>query len=370
MHTQQRQQAHELLQRHHIHQAVFARPESVKWLTGFAPPVHVGLHLFAASLPLVWYDGGQFTLIIVDGYADLAASFAQENDGRVVTYTGYNLNAPIASGKHLLDAFYSTAKPRHGKIGIEREFVSELIAGQLRGQDIVTIDGWLESLRMIKTEEEIAKLRRNFALCDIGQAAARASVMAGKREIDVWNAAHSAIQATAGCLVPLGNDCVVGRRAFNVGGVPGDWELQPHDSLIVDLSAILGGYWSDSCATYFVGEHTERQKTLLRHVSEALEYGISLVHPGAVAKDIDHKIRKFLTDKGYPTYPHHTGHGVGVSGHEAPRIVPYSEEVLREGMVIMLEPGVYFPGEIGVRLEDALLVTANGAEVLTYHDKS
>jgi Xaa-Pro aminopeptidase len=81
-------------------------------------------------------------------------------------------------------------------------------------------------------------------------------------------------------------------------------------------------------------------------------------------------VRQFIAAAGYPVYPHHTGHGVGVTGHEAPRIVPYNNEVLAEGMVIMLEPGIYLPGETGVRLEDALLVTATGAEVLTRHDKS
>jgi len=102
----------------------------------------------------------------------------------------------------------------------------------------------------------------------------------------------------------------------------------------------------------------------------ALEFAISLVRPGAVAQEIDQKVRQFIATAGYPVYPHHTGHGVGVIGHEAPRIVPYNEEVLQEGMVIMLEPGIYLPGETSVRLEDALLVTSDGVEVLTKHDKS
>jgi Xaa-Pro aminopeptidase len=95
-----------------------------------------------------------------------------------------------------------------------------------------------------------------------------------------------------------------------------------------------------------------------------------LIRPGVVAKEVDQKVRQFIADAGYPVYPHHTGHSVGVSGHEAPRIVPYSQEVLAEGMVIMLEPGIYIPGEISVRLEDGMLITADGVEILTKHDKS
>ena len=93
------------------------------------------------------------------------------------------------------------------------------------------------------------------------------------------------------------------------------------------------------------------------------------MRPCAIAREIDQQVRGFIADAGYPIYPHHTGHGVGVSGREAPRIVPYSEEVLQKGMVILLEPGIYLPGETGVRLEDAVLVTADGAEVLTKYDK-
>ena len=105
-------------------------------------------------------------------------------------------------------------------------------------------------------------------------------------------------------------------------------------------------------------------------ISATLAYGASLLRPGAVAGDIDRALRKFIADAGYAPYTHHSGHGVGVSGHEAPRIVPYNREVLAPGMVIMLEPGIYFPGVTSVRLEDGMMVTETGVEVLSGHDKS
>ncbi len=372
MHTEQRQQTHALLKEKQIDRAIFAKPETITWLTGFTPPVQVGPNLFAAGYPIVWYESGQFTLITIDAYTDLAASFAKEPDGRVVTYKGYTIEQPIMGAKYLLEQFAAiTGSAKISKIGIEQEFTNNLIGSRFQDSEVIAIDGWLEPFRMIKTPEELVKLQRNFALTDIGHAAARAATVAGSREIDVWNAMVTAVETAAGCRLPFGNDCVVGWRSpNNIGGWPLDYEIRPHDSLIVDISVIADGYWSDSCATYFAGERTEKQEKLLHTITEALEYGISLVRPGAVAKDIDQKLRKFVADAGYPVYPHHSGHGVGVSGHEAPRIVPYNDEVLREGMVIMLEPGSYFPGETGVRLEDAILVTATGAELLTHHDKS
>ncbi len=369
MHKEQRQQTHALLRQSQIDQALFARPESVKWLTGFAAPVQIGIHLQASSYPLVWYDAGQYHLITVDAYAELANPY-QDSDLNVSTYQGYRVDGPIESGKRLLELFRKLAVPRPGvRIGLEREYVSELVAAQLRTDDgSIAIDGWLERLRQIKTAEELAVLRRNFGLGDVGHVAARNAVAVGKREIDVWGVGHNAIEQAAGCRVPLGNDCVLGRRAYS--GWPLNYEIAETDSVIVDFSVILDGYWSDSCGTYYPGEKTPTQTKIHQVVYDALEYAISLVKPGVVARTIDQKVRQFITDKGYPNYPHHTGHGVGVSGHEAPRIVPYSAEILHEGMVIMLEPGIYLPGETGVRLEEGMLILSDGVELLTHHDKS
>ncbi|MEJ5247888.1 MAG: Xaa-Pro peptidase family protein [Caldilinea sp.] len=379
MHEQQRQRAGELLHEKGIDAALFASPASVTWLTGFAPPIQTGPHPFAAAPPLVWWDGERFTLIVVDGLAGAAASFAAEPDGDVLAYRGYTIEAPIDSATHLSAALHSLWEGRSvarafRRIGLEswaapaalRDALSD---GPFAAVQWIPIDGWLAPLRMVKTEEEVQKLRENFRLTDIGHAAARNAVRAGAREIDVWLAARQAVEAAAGCRVPMGNDCVVGYRAENIGGWPLDHALRPGDSIIVDLSTIRYGYWSDSCATYVAGAPTPRQQAIHEVVGEALAFGASLLRPGAVAGEIDRQLRRFIADAGYPVYPHHSGHGVGVTGHEAPRIVPYSQEILAPGMVILLEPGIYFPGETGVRLEDAFLITEEGAIQLTTHEK-
>ena len=377
MHEEQRHRASALLHARQIDAALFASPASVTWLTGFAPPIQTGPHPFAGAPPLVWWDGARFTLIVVDGLA-AAAPFAAEADGGVLTYLGYTLDAPIDGARHLhtlLQSFWQEASSagRRQRVGVESWALPAAVGGVLAtqlGGDWVTIDGWLTPLRMVKSAEELAKLRANFRLTDIAHAAARRATVAGAREIDVWLAAKSAVEAAAGQRVPMGNDCVVGYRQENIGGWPLDYALRPGDSLIVDLSTILDGYWSDSCATYFAGAASARQQAIHTVVSQALALGASLLRPGVVAADIDGCVRHFIADAGYPVYPHHTGHGVGVNGHEAPRIVPYNQEVLEAGMVIMLEPGIYFPSETGVRLEDAFLITDDGAIQLTAHDKS
>lgn len=374
MHQEQRQRAHAHLQAKGVERALFANPYTVKWLTGFAPPVQVGFNFFAGGPPLVWYEGGHFTLLVVDAYATDTAVFDEQVDGAVITHLGYTIEQPLAGTDHLTQALRRVIGAGGGKVGIEQRdvpaYFQDVLSDAVPGAHFVAVDGWLEPLRLVKTVEELTKLRENFALTDLGHAVVRRMDLAGQREIDVWTEVHSAIQQAAGRRVPLGNDCVVSYRENNIGGWPLDYEIRPGDSLIVDLSTILYGYWSDSCATYYASEPTPQQAAMHRTALEALEVGISLVRPGAVAREIDQTLRQFIADAGYPVYPHHSGHGIGVIGHEAPRIVPYNNEVLQAGMVIMLEPGMYLPGRTGVRVEDALLVTADGAEILTKHDKS
>jgi Xaa-Pro dipeptidase len=377
MHQEQRQQTHALLTQRGLSHALFANFFTVKWLTGFDPPVQVGPNHFAAAPPLVWYEDGHFTLITLDGHAANAGSFDREPDGTLMAYQGYSLEHPLDPGRHLqatLRSLFARAAGKSAKVGLEESDAPVLLLRLLQEQfgEWQAIDGWLEPLRMVKTAEEIAKLRANFALVDLGQRIARESVAVGRREIEVWTAVHSAIQQQAGRRVPLGNDCVVNYRSGlnNIGGWPLDHALHPGDSLIVDLSTQLHGYWSDSCGTYYAGEPTAQQRAIHQTAQNALEFAAGLLRPGAVAGEIDARVRQFMAVAGYPVYPHHTGHGVGASGHEAPRLVPSSDHVLQAGMVIMLEPGIYFPGEAAVRIENGFLITADGAERLTHFDKT
>jgi Xaa-Pro aminopeptidase len=367
MHEEQRQRAHEHLKAQGIACALFASPASVTWLTGFAPPIQLGPSPFAGGPALVWYADGEWTLIVLDSFAGDAAV----SGCAVVSYSGYAIDTPIAGHDNLAEALRTAIGGRGaGRVGVEERALPLFLRAELSAAQLLPIDGALAQLRAVKTTEELAKLRHNFALIEVGHAEARQVVRSGRREIDVWTDIHSAIQRFAGQRVPLGNDCIVGHRKANIGGWPLELEIQFGDSLIVDLSTVMDGYWSDSCATYYAGEPSPKQVAMHQTAAAALELGISLVRPGALASEIDRRVRQFIAAAGYPVYPHHTGHGVGVSGHEEPRIVPYNDMRLAPGMVIMLEPGIYFPGETAVRLEDAVLVTESGAELLTRHDKS
>jgi Xaa-Pro dipeptidase len=374
MHYEQRQRTTELLKSRGVERALFASLDSVKWLTGFAPMIELGHpHPFSGGPALVWYENGDFILIVLDAYAAQTAPLNEDPDIRVVRYAGYTIERNMTPGANLAETLGEIVRNSGaGRVGIEAQHLTALQLHALTENtqaDVMYIDTWLLPLRRIKTAEELVKLRYNFRLTDLGHAVARQETQAGKTEIEVWSAVHAAVQREAGGRVPLGNDCVVGYRQENIGGAPEHYTLRPGDTLTVDLSTVWQGYWSDSCMTYYAGERSAKQAKIHQHVREALEYGISLIRPGVVAREVDQKVRAFIEKAGYGVYPHHTGHSVGVAPHEAPRIVPYNDETLEEGMVIMLEPGIYLPGELSVRLEDAMLVTADGVEVLTKHRK-
>jgi Xaa-Pro dipeptidase len=130
--------------------------------------------------------------------------------------------------------------------------------------------------------------------------------------------------------------------------------------VLCDLVPRRGGYWGDSCATFALGEPSERAVENHRRASDRLTRVLEAVRPGAVAGELDALAREGLD------YPHHSGHGLGCDWHEEPRIVPGSKTVLEAGMVVAFEPGCYEHGE-GVRVEQVVLVTADGCEILSGH---
>lgn len=368
MHQEQRDHTHDLLRRRGIDCALFAHPGNVTWLTGMPAPWRAGAEMYMGGPSLVWYEAGAFTLLTMDGLAATATAFGEQPNCRVVSYQGYSFTEQPAGAELMAKALRKivVGASTAGTIGVEMRHLPAFLAEVVKEINALLqpVDDWLTLLRIIRTEEELDKMRQNFKLIEVGQAAAKTAVRPGNSELDVWYAIHIAMQEAAQMTLPLGNDCTVGRR---MGGPPQPVEILPTDSFIVDLSTIWQGYWSDSCVTYYATEPSSKQAKMHRTVADALDLAISLARPGAIAREIDQKVRQFVINAGYPDYPHHTGHGIGVVGHDAPRVVPHSNEVLQAGMVVMLEPGIYYPSETGVRLEHAVLIQDGGCEVLTHY---
>ncbi|RCK73436.1 MAG: Methionine aminopeptidase [Anaerolineae bacterium] len=351
--------------------ALLTNPATITWLTGYAPPIQTGPSPFegGAAIGLLWE--GQFTLLL----SDMEAPAAQAIGIPTREYISYTIDEPVLGFDHQAQAFREFIAPLQnfkGKMAVELNFLSAslypILMDTIPVEQWVLVDNDLPSLRAIKSAIEIEKIRASLALADAAQTIVKRLLQVGLSEIELWGQLKAGLEHQAGGRLPVLADFVGGARTAEIGGLPGSYRLQAGDPFIADIVPRLDGYWGDNAATHFVGEPAESQKKVYQVVMEALEKGLEAVKPGVRASDLDAMLRQHIERQGYPIYPHHSGHGLGVTYHEEPRIVPYNELTLQAGMVLALEPGIYLPEQgLGVRLEDVVLVTQDGCEILTHH---
>lgn len=254
------------------------------------------------------------------------------------------------------------------KVAIEPEEIPAALLDALRVKcpslEFCSVKDRLSTFRMVKDAEEIETMRGALALCDLGQELAKQQATAGRSEVEIFSSLRGAMEAQEGGRVPIIADVVSGPRTALTGGPPSARKLESGDLLIVDLVPRHLGYWGDSCNTCCAGQPRKEYKDAFTGLKSVLSDAIGMVRPGLRSCDLDKFVRAGVAKLG-GSYPHHTGHGLGISWHEEPRIVPYNPIPLEADMIIALEPGMYFEGNWGMRLEYVLRVTATGAEVLS-----
>ncbi len=219
-------------------------------------------------------------------------------------------------------------------------------------------------LRCNKNEEEYEKLKLNAAIADRAMLAGLAAVEAGVTEADVARAVSDSFASEQThvefCIVASGPNGAFPHHE------PGSRRLQTGDAVIIDLGGKKLGYQSDLTRMAFVGEPSEEYSRVHAVVEAAVVAALDVAKPGVRAKEIDAAARKVISDAGFGAYfITRTGHGIGVDGHEPPYISASSETVIQEGMVFSIEPGIYMPDRLGVRLEEIIRITKSGNEILS-----
>ncbi|MEW5958393.1 MAG: aminopeptidase P family protein [Chloroflexota bacterium] len=235
-------------------------------------------------------------------------------------------------------------------------------------QETVTVEALLAPLRARKSAAEIEALALAAAQADRAMQVAMDACRPGVTEADVAWAAEEAFrkdgaQAVTFTLVASGPN----------GAFPhhhsGSRRLQAGDAVIIDMGATLNGYQSDITRMVFLGEPPAEIWQAYEAVLAANERGRAAVKPGVTAQEVDQATRRVLEAAGYGDYfIHRTGHGLGLEIHEPPWIMAGNEQILAEGMVFSVEPGVYLPGQFGIRIEDIVAVTGAGVRTLTGFD--
>lgn len=227
----------------------------------------------------------------------------------------------------------------------------------------------LGALRMIKDADELAALAENARIADAAQTAVRAAVRDGITESELADVAKQSF-ASHGARFAFG---IVGAGVH--GSFPhhhtGDTPIRPGDAIVVDIGAEKDGYYSDITRMVCLGDAPEGYQDVHDTVDAAVAAALAAIKPGVEARSIDKAARDVITAAGYGAFfTHRTGHGLGSEVHEPPYMTATNPQVLEEGMVFTIEPGIYLPDRFGVRLEEVAVVTADGCRILSNLSRS
>jgi Xaa-Pro aminopeptidase len=225
-------------------------------------------------------------------------------------------------------------------------------------------------MRMRKDSTEIDLLRRAARAVDRVMGRIRVEVaFAGRTEAQV-------ARELADLTVEEGHDSAEftivasGPNGASPHHHPGDRAISEGDLVVSDFGGRWGGYFSDSTRTFVVGEPDAGQREVHEAVLEANRAGRAAVRPGVLCQEVDRAARRVINEAGFgDRFIHRTGHGIGLEVHEHPYMVEGNDRPLEPGMTFSVEPGVYLPGRLGVRIEDIVVCTSDGAESLNRSDR-
>ncbi|MGA3028756.1 MAG: Xaa-Pro peptidase family protein [Bryobacteraceae bacterium] len=324
-----------------------------------APPNVRYLSGFTGSNALLLVESGRSTLFTDPRYTIQAS---EETSGCTVK---------TARGPLVADVAHFIARRRLKRIGFERgrllfDSWQRLKETLPLGASLKPVGPVVEELRTIKSPEEIARIRASVLVNSLAFEAVLPGIRPGVRESDI--AAELEYQMRRqGAEKPSFETLVAsGPRSALVHAQPTSEPVGANQLLLIDMGATRNGYVSDMTRTLFLGRPGRKVRNMYDSVLMAQLAGIAAVREGVTAEQVDRAARRVLRTDGLDkAFVHSTGHGLGLEIHEPPRLGKKDKTRLRAGMAITIEPGVYVEGFGGIRIEDTVVVTASGCEVLT-----
>jgi Xaa-Pro aminopeptidase len=261
-----------------------------------------------------------------------------------------------------------------GRLGIEGDSMTvglrDEIAAKLPKVQLVPTSGLVEKLRLIKDKDEIELLRKAVWQAEKAFAVMRSTLRPEMTEKEAADELEHQFRLFGAKDAAFPSIVAVGPRAALPHATPGRKRIGDDDFVLVDWGANEGLYRSDLTRVLVTGKISPKLERIYGIVLEAQKRAIAAVRPGVLAHDVDNVARAYIAKAGFDRrFRHGLGHGLGLLVHEAPRLAKKNQTILRPGMVVTVEPGIYLPGWGGVRIEDDLLVTRTGHEVLTHVPK-
>lgn len=334
---------------------LITHPKNIFYVTGFHTEPH------ERFLGLLIPSEGEPILIVPELDLDTAAE--KSSVTRIITHSDH---------QNPYDLLKQVLPSRIQKLGLEKEHLTmsrfEAISAVAEARLYEDVGGLLQKMRMIKTPDEIARIRRAIQIAETALGEGLKQVTTGVTERDI--AAEIDYQRRKSGADGGGLMVVSGEKSALPHGRTGDRKIQHGDLLLFDMGVIKDGYVSDISRTFAVGDIDDRRRDIYETVLAANLAAIAAVKPGERFGHLDATARSLIAQKGYgPYFTHRLGHGMGMINHEYPSIHGDNPDLLAPGMVFTIEPGIYVPDTGGVRIEDDVVVTETGVEVLTHFPK-
>ncbi len=333
------------MQEENIDAYVVMRPENGRYLSGFT--------------------GGEATLYITTEKAFLLTDF------RYIEQAGSE-----AQGFEIIKAgsdhfeFLAEIGQQAERVGFEGDFITyvdyEKLKNALAQAELLSLPELVGNLRSVKDQTELELLRKAATIADDAFANILKVIEIGQTEEEIGINLDYTLRRAGASGGSFDFIVASGVRSALPHGTASAKKIQFGEFLTMDFGAVYQGYCSDITRTVFLGEPENKHRTVYEVVLAAQRAGIAAVAPGRAGKEVDAAARKIIEEAGYGDYfGHGLGHSVGLAVHEGPNLNMREERKLEPGMVMTVEPGIYIPGWGGVRIEDMVLVTDNGCEVLT-----
>ena len=332
-----------------IDAAVITAPANVVWLTGFG-----------GSNGTVLVAGDGAVLVTDSRYAEQAPEQLQAAgcDAEVVI-----AGDPVAVGAERFGAAAVVGLEETIAWGDQRRWAEA-------ASELAPMASVVEELRAVKDPAELARIEAAAAVTDEALEEIRPRLRPGTSETEIQRGIDDAIRARGAAGPAYDTIVASGPNSARPHARPTDRELAPGDLLIIDAGAVVDGYRSDMTRTFVMGRPSAEKADMIELVTRAQAAAVAAVRPGAPTGAVDEACRSVIAEAGLDdAFVHGTGHGVGLDIHELPRVCSGATAILRPGHVLTVEPGVYIAGVGGVRVEDSVVVTADGCRALTRHPK-
>ena len=349
------------LQTNEMEAAILTSTENVFYCSGFYSDPHerlLALAIFANSEPF-----------LVCPQMEVPDAKQAGWQGEIIGYT--DIENPWEKVKHAVTQRGITFK----KIAIEKEHMNveryENIQHYFNSPTLVSAEEKLQRMRMIKSEDEMVKIREACRLADMAIEVGVSEIREGKTEMEILAAIEFEMKKIGVSQMSFSTMVLTGKNGASPHGIPGMTKVKRGDLVLFDLGVVYEGYCSDITRTVAFGDINDKQAEIYETVLKAQEAAVAASKPGVACSEIDLTARNIIRNQGYGDYfPHRLGHGLGISVHEYPSLTETNTLKLQPGMVYTIEPGIYVPDVAGVRIEDDLYITETGSEILTKYPKS